>query len=276
MSSRELAAVFADADVADAYQHRPPYPAAVFEILTGLITDRPRHVLDAGAGEGGIARPLAPLVDRVDALDVSAAMLARGARRPGGRRPNLHWILGPAETAPLTGPYALVTAGASLHWMDWDVTLPRLHALMTSNALLAIIEHGYRSVPWQAGLRPIVARHSRSPDFDPDFSLPAALSERGLLQITGQAETAAVPFRQPVHCYIEQFHSTASLARKWIDSRETAEFDAAIATLVAPHAVDGMLETSVAASLTWGRIRPGGSGPLRPLVQPGDVAQEPG
>ena len=254
MTARELAAAFTDDDVAAAYQYRPPYPAEVFDILTGLIADEPRHVLDLGAGEGALARPLAPLVDRVDAVDVSAAMLARGLRRPGGRQPNLRWILGAAETAPLAGPYALVTAGASLHWMDWDVTLPRLRAELTERALLVIVEHGYRELPWRAGLRAVIARHSRSPDFDPDFSLPAALAARGLLRVTGQAETAAAPFRQPVPDYIEQFHSTASLARTWLPPAEVADFDAAVARLVAPHAVDGALTTSVAATLTWGRI----------------------
>jgi SAM-dependent methyltransferase len=254
MTARQLAVAFTDDDVAAAYQHRPPYPAEVFDILTGLIADQPRHVLDLGAGEGALARPLAPLVDRVDAVDVSAAMLARGARRPGGRQPNLHWILSAAETAPLAGPYALVTAGASLHWMDWESTLPRLAAHLTEHGLLVIVEHGYRELSWRAGLGPVIARHSRSPDFDPGFSLPAALADRGLLRITGQAETAAVSFRQPVSDYIEQFHSTASLARTWLPPAEVAEFDDAVARLVAPHAIDGTLTTSVAATLTWGHI----------------------
>jgi SAM-dependent methyltransferase len=254
MTPGQLAAAFADDDVAAAYQHRPPYPAAVFELLTGLITDAPRHVLDLGAGEGALARPLAPLADRVDAVDVSPAMLARGAGRPGGRHPNLRWILGAAETAPLAGPYALVTAGASLHWMNWDVTLLRLRTQLARNAPLVVVEHGYRDLPWRAGLLPVIARHSRSPDFDPDFSLPAALAGRGLLQIAGRAETAPEPFRQSVRDYIEQFHSTASLARAWMSAAEAAEFGAAVAELVTPYAADGMLETSVVATLTWGRI----------------------
>ena len=122
--SREHAATFEDASVAAAYRCRPPHPAETFAILTGLIRDTPRTVLDLGCGDGLVARPLAPLVDRVDALDISAAMLAEGRRRPGGDHPNLTWIVGAAETAPLSPPYALVTAGDSLHWMDWDVVLP--------------------------------------------------------------------------------------------------------------------------------------------------------
>ena len=55
----ELAATFRHPGVADAYRHRPPYPAEVFGILERIITDRPRRVLDIGAGEGALARPLA-------------------------------------------------------------------------------------------------------------------------------------------------------------------------------------------------------------------------
>jgi hypothetical protein len=69
-----LAAAFTWPGVARAYRHRPPYPDEVFGILDGLITDRPRTVLDLGAGEGALARPLAGRTDHVDALDTSAAV----------------------------------------------------------------------------------------------------------------------------------------------------------------------------------------------------------
>ncbi len=62
-----LAATFQHPGVAAAYEHRPTYPAEVFDVLLRLITDQPRTVLDLGAGEGALARPLAGLVDQVDA-----------------------------------------------------------------------------------------------------------------------------------------------------------------------------------------------------------------
>jgi trans-aconitate methyltransferase len=55
----KLAAVFAHPGVAQAYQYRPPYPAETFDILERVVADRPADVLDLGAGEGAIARPLA-------------------------------------------------------------------------------------------------------------------------------------------------------------------------------------------------------------------------
>src|SRR5215510_1320034 len=106
----ELAATFKHEAVAEAYQHRPPYPDEVFDRLVALITDEPRRVLDIGAGEGAIARPLAPRVEHVDAIDFSPAMIDAGKQRPGGDRANITWQVSAIETADLTGPHALVTA----------------------------------------------------------------------------------------------------------------------------------------------------------------------
>ena len=113
-----LAGSFLHEGVARAYRHRPPYPPELFGALEALIVDTPRHVLDLGAGDGALARPLAAQVDKVDAVEISPAMVAEGRRRPGGDRANLTWHVEAAETVTLQGPYALVTAGQSLHWMD--------------------------------------------------------------------------------------------------------------------------------------------------------------
>lgn len=250
---RHLATTFAHAGVAVAYRHRPPYPAEVFDVLESLVVERPRTVLDVGAGEGALARPLAARVDRVDAVDVSVAMVEAGRRRPGGDRANLRWLVGAAEECEPAGPYALVTAGASLHWMVWEPTMTRLAAVMTPRAQLAIVEHGARDVPWRDELGTVIRRHSRSPGYDPRFSLPDALADAGCFRLTGRTETRPVPFRQAVADYVEQFHSTASLARELMRDGEAAAFDDAVTELVTPWAVDGMLDMDVVATVVWGR-----------------------
>jgi ubiquinone/menaquinone biosynthesis C-methylase UbiE len=253
MTRPDLGGTFANPGVAAAYEHRPPYPDDVFDILDSLIIDEPRAVLDIGAGEGAIARPLAARVARVDAVDMSAAMVEAGRQRPGGRQPNLHWIVSAVETADLGGPYALVTAGASLHWMRWEETLDRLARVMTPHAQLAVIEHGPRDVPWQDELVAVIRRHSRDPDYDPGFSVVGALRERGLFDQTGSAEISPVTFHQRVGDYVEQFHSTATLAREHMPAREAAEFDRAVERVVRPWARDDILELKIVATLAWGR-----------------------
>jgi SAM-dependent methyltransferase len=250
-----LAEAFTYPGVVSAYRHRPPYPDAVFDVLTGLITDTPRSVLDLGAGEGALARPLAALVDHVDAVDVSAAMISAGRLRPGGQAPNLRWIVGAAETAPLGGPYALVTAGASMHWMRWRETFERLDAVMAGGAFLAIAGHGHDDdAPWITELEAIIARHSRSPARDPSLRLIDALTEAGLFEAAGHVTTTPEPFRQRTVDYVEYLHSTSSLAREWMPAEESAAFDRAVAEAVAPYETDGWLDMAVVADVTWGRV----------------------
>jgi SAM-dependent methyltransferase len=254
MDQPELGATFRHEGVAAAYRYRPPYPEDVFDRLEELIVDEPRVVLDIGAGEGAIARPLAARVERVDAVDISAAMVDAGRERPGGDQPNLHWYVDAVETAELQGPYALVTAGASLHWMRGEETIARLAEVMTPNAQLAVITHGPRDVPWREDLVTVLKRHSRSPGYDPSFRVVDSLRERGLLEVTGSATSTAVPFRQSVADYVEQFHSTAALAREHMSSKESAAFDAAIEEVVRPWAsADGTLALTIVADLTWAR-----------------------
>jgi uncharacterized protein YndB with AHSA1/START domain/SAM-dependent methyltransferase len=249
-----LAEAFTYPGVVSAYRYRPPYPDSVFDVLTGLITDMPRTVLDLGAGEGALARPLAPLVDQVDALDVSVAMISAGRLRPGGDAPNLRWIVGAAETAPLGGPYALVTAGASMHWMRWRETFKRLAGVMTGSAFLAIVGHGYEDPPWTAELDKVIARHSRSPAYDPSFRLVDSLGRTRLFDRAGQVAAAPEPFRQRTVDYVEYLHSTSSLAREWMPPEEAAAFDRAITEIVAPYETDGWLDLTVLAEVTWGRV----------------------
>lgn len=113
------AEAFQDQQVVDAYQHRPPYPQEVFALLASLVLDEPRTVLDVGSGSGDIARPIVELVERVDAVDFSQKMIDKGKQLPNGNHPRLHWLYGKVEEVPLAPPYALITAGSSIHWPAW-------------------------------------------------------------------------------------------------------------------------------------------------------------
>jgi len=88
----ENAARFQDPNLVSLYHLRLPYPAQTFDILTALIRDQPRNVLDVGAGTGEIARGLVGRAERVDAVDFSAAMIEQGKKLPGGQ--GVKWIPG--------------------------------------------------------------------------------------------------------------------------------------------------------------------------------------
>jgi SAM-dependent methyltransferase len=243
---------FIDADVAATYHMRPPYPDEVFKLLAELLGDQPRVVLDLGCGAGAIARRVAPLVDRVDAVDISAPMIEEGKRLPGGDHPALRWIVGRAEDAPLDPPYGMVTAAASLHWMDWDVVLPRIGRLLTPGGYLVRIEDGWALPPWQDELVAIIVRYTVNPTNQPFFDLPAELVRRNLFALHGRRKTAPVPFQQSLESYIESFHARSSLTRARLGPDAARAFDAEVRELLLRHQRE-TVDLQLIADVAWGR-----------------------
>lgn len=249
--------VFAEPSVAAAYRHRPPYPPAAIAALAGLLARHtPAHVLDAGCGTGHVARPLAPLVERVDAVDIAPTMLAAGQQAQGGDHPQIRWACSPLETFVADPPYALIVAGASLHWMEWEVVLPRFASWLAPGGVLALIDERTESTPWGDEIRPAVTRFSTNRDFQPYTTRTIAdeLARRGLFRELGEMPIAPVPFAQPVADYIAAFHARNGLARERMGA-SAAAFDAALAAILAPYCPDGVVRLQVGAGLIWGEPR---------------------
>lgn len=247
----QYAAQFQDAAIVAAYPTRPPYPAEVFERLRALLV-APAVALDIGCGAGDIARRLAPLVERLDAVDISAGMIAAGQRLPGGGAPNLRWLLGAMEAAPLTPPYGLAVAGESLHWMDWYSVLPRLGETLAPGARLALVERVEEPSPWSGDLLALIRRYSTNRDFQP-YDTVEELTARGLFHLEGEALTEAEPFSQSVADYIESIHSRNGFSRDRMPPEDAAAFDAAARALIAPHAAGGIVALRIRAMLRWGQ-----------------------
>ncbi len=250
------ATAFEDQSVVDRYHLRPPYPQAVLDTLAELAAVAPRTVLDVGAGTGELARRLVRQVARLDALDRSAAMIARGRTLPGGDHPRLCWLLGAVETAPLAPPYALVMGGSSLHWLDWEVAFPRLDALLSPDGLIAIVRR-HTSVPWQEELRdlerPYAPRGTRDEPSSGRPDLVAELTRRGLFRELGRREVPAVPFAQAVEDYVGALHSRSTFSLDRMAPADATALDQQVRALVRPWATDGMLAMQVTGSVVWGR-----------------------
>ncbi|HEY7294330.1 MAG TPA: class I SAM-dependent methyltransferase, partial [Dehalococcoidia bacterium] len=219
--------------------------------LLELLGDEPRRVLDLGCGTGAIARPLAPLVARIDAVDVSTAMVEEGRRLPGGDHPALRWIVAPAESAPLEPPYGMATAGASIHWLDWYAVLPRLHEALTPNGRLVILSDGQEPLPWDDELLTLIRTYSTNPTFRP-LDLIAELEQRGLFRLEGRAKTAPIPFTQPIAEYVASFHGRSTFVPEHMGEERMAAFDAAVCELVSRH-MEREVTLQVVAGLAWGR-----------------------
>lgn len=244
------AAQFQDAAVVGAYPARPSYPAALFDLLTSLVVE-PRFALDVGCGTGDVARWLAQRVEWVDAVDISAAMVAVGRVAPGGDADNLRWQVAALEEAELSGPYGLIVAGESLHWMDWERAMPRLRAALAPGAYLAIVERVEEPSPWTDALFHLIHRYSTNREFQP-YDLTTELTRRNLFALAGSIRTEPEPFSQPIAAYIESIHSRNGFSRDRMRLEDAAAFDAAVAALVAPYADDGQVALRISADVRWG------------------------
>jgi 2-polyprenyl-3-methyl-5-hydroxy-6-metoxy-1,4-benzoquinol methylase len=244
------AASFQEFSVAAAYRHRPPYPAAVFDILTRLITAEPQRVLDVGCGTGNLARYLVTHVDWVDAVDFSSAMIEQGKTLPNGDHPRLRWLHGRVEEVVLDPPYALVTAGESLHWMDLQVVLPRFHQVLTAGGYLAIARTNPAPDPWSM-LGEIIHRYRTDGGYQP-YDMITALEQRGLFQKVGEEETAPVQWVQSIDEYIEGYHSRSGFSKERLGPERTAAFDQEARRLLLCSYPDGSIPLRVSGHIVWG------------------------
>jgi SAM-dependent methyltransferase len=247
--AEEHALAFDDPAVARAYRTRPPYPPRVFDELLKLLGTRPGWVLDLGCGTGLLARPLIRHVGRVDAVDLSPAMIEEARGQLGGRDRGIRWIVGRAEDVKLAGPYGLAVAGESLHWMRWDVVLPRLATVLAPGAFLAVVYQVVTS-PWDEDLDSIIPRFSRNPSFDKKFSTTDELTKRKLWKPEGELAIETVTRRQKVDDYIESFHARSSLTRRRLGKNAFA-FDDALRGIARRHGVTEV-ELKVDAKIIWG------------------------
>jgi len=244
---------FQDQSVVDRYHLRLAYPPQTFELLNDLITDEPRAVLDVGCGTGNIARPLADYVEHIDAVDLSLPMLERAGTEPGGDSPKIRWLHGRAEDVSLEPPYALITAGESLHWMDWGVVVPRFARMLTPRGMLAILYIPEDlPFPWRDGYHQIVRRFTSNPTYRP-INWIAELEKHNLFQQLGEAKTAPVRVRQTVEDYVAGQHARSSLSLETMTADRATEFDSEMRVLLSPFAQDGLLTLSVAGGISWGK-----------------------
>lgn len=250
--STQVAEGFQDEDVAAVYHRRPPYPAEAIDQLLALADGGP--VLDLGCGPGDIARRIAPDVERVDAVDFSAAMIARGKELPGGDHAAIHWQVAAAEQAELHPPYALATAGESLHWMDWDVVLPRLATT------LAIVDRDWGGSPAvREALLPLWQQYSSVRDFQP-YDLVDELTERDLFTVLGVRRCEPEPWQPTIDEYLDARHSQRGFSRTHMGEAAAEEFDHAVRDTL--HQLvrsgdltmtDGRLELTAGARVVWGK-----------------------
>jgi len=245
-------AAFEADSIARAYHMRPPYPLELFDTLLKLQPTGPRSVLDLGCGTGEVALGLLGRVDQIDAVDPSEAMLRVARARVGGDDPSIRWICAAAESFEFRGPYSLIVAAESLHWMDWEVVLPKVAQALSERASLALaLGRSLEDVPWRAGLAALMDEYSTNREYRP-YDLVAELTQRGLFREVGRHATRPVAFQQSIDDYVESFHTRNGFSRVRMRRESAAEFDSALRELVSRSCSAGIVVGETVARVVWG------------------------
>ena len=250
----DYASRFKHRSLAETYQLRPPYPDETYRILLSLLGESRRRVLDVGCGPGKIARSLVNHVDGVDAVDFSQEMIRVGKSLTNGNHPNLRWINGPVETVPLYPPYNMVTAGASIHWMEWSVVFPRFTEVLTTDGYLVIID-GDRPVgaPWHDVELSLIRKYSTSRHYE-QIDLIQELVDRRHLHLIGDKLTTQVRFSQSLTDYVQSFHSRQSMSKEHMGEKNARAFDAELSHILSDFVDDDeCLSFQLEARVTWGK-----------------------
>ena len=250
----EYASRFKKRSLAEAYEFRPPYPDETYRILLSLLGESRGRVLDVGCGTGKIARSLVSHVDGVDAVDFSKEMIRVGKSLINGNHPNLRWINGRVKDVQLYPPYNLVTAGASIHWMEWNVVFPRFKEVLTADGHFVIID-GDRPIgaPWHDAELSLIRKYSTNKHYE-EINLVQELVHRGYIHLIGDKRTNPINFSQSLTDYVQSFHSRESMCQESMGEENVRAFDAELSHILSDFADDkGFLSFQLETRVTWAK-----------------------
>jgi SAM-dependent methyltransferase len=253
--SARYGSAFGEPDVVGAYRLRPPYPEDTISELVQLAAGG--AVLDAGCGTGELARRLAPRVERVDGVDISGLMLDEAKRNLGGDRlSTLRWLHGAIEEVELYPPYALVVAGDSVHWFDWNRVIPRFVSVLAPEGLLAVVQRDWLRDPrLRELLRPVYVRHSWNSDYTP-LDPVEELERRGMFRRLGRHTSAPAAWRPTLDEIVNCHFSMSGFARSRLADPNAFAREVRDTILGSLTELDGRYELDVVGTTIWGRPVP--------------------
>jgi SAM-dependent methyltransferase len=140
---------------------RPGYPADAVAFVLG---DRPRRVLDLGAGTGLLTDVLLAAGHEVVAVDLSEPMLDQLR----ARLPQVAAAAGGAEAVPLPdADVDAVVAGQAAHWFDPVPAAAELRRVLRPGGVVGFVWNTRdERVPWVRALGELLAEEARDHEAD--------------------------------------------------------------------------------------------------------------
>ena len=156
MHFERMAEMYADA--------RPPYPDALYELLEAEgVTGPGRRVLEIGAGTGLATTRLVSDGCEVTAVEPGPTLAAILQARV----PSASVVTARLEDAELPSGFDSAVSATAMHWVDLEVALPRLHAVLPPGGLLAVWRTVFRdedrATPFRERVEEIVVRRRGGP-----------------------------------------------------------------------------------------------------------------
>jgi SAM-dependent methyltransferase len=141
--------------------HRPDYPAGA---VTFLVGERPRRVLDLGAGTGLLTGALLAAGHEVVAVDPAEPMLDELR----ARYPQVAMHVGEAEALPLPDDSVdAVVAGQAAHWFDPEPAAVQLRRVLRPGGVVGLVWNTRdEEVSWVAALGRALAAEARGHEAD--------------------------------------------------------------------------------------------------------------
>jgi ubiquinone/menaquinone biosynthesis C-methylase UbiE len=142
--------------MADVYDARPPYPAALVDALAALAPAGGR-VADLGAGTGHLALPLAARGLDVTAVEPARAMLERLRANAEAAGLAVRAEHATAEATPIAAhSIDLVLVADALHFIDAELVGAEIARVLRRGGALAVVTTAFADTPYMRGVRAVI------------------------------------------------------------------------------------------------------------------------
>lgn len=186
--------------MADVYDARPPYPAALIDALVALAGDpATARVGDIGAGVGHLALPLAARGLEVVAVEPAQAMLAQLGRRADDAGLSVMRVHGAAEALALCeGSLSLAVVADAVHFMDAARAGIELGRVLCPGAALALVTVELAPTPYMEQLVTLMEDAAPRRPRDTQRTTAELLARAEVRAVTEQTFEDEAPIALPV------------------------------------------------------------------------------